>query len=165
MNEAFYEQLVPQKASVKDFTPIALATLGTILLAFLLFPFIGPLTIFAVAAAIIAIWHFLLPGLKKEYEYYLLNYTMEISLILNKESRRNVIEFDIRKSEIVAPADSAKLAGFRPTKKMDFTSGDKNANIYCFIIHLEHDLCNIMIEPDEQMMEQMKMWLGPKMID
>lgn len=106
----------------------------------------------------------LIPKFREEYEYYLLNYTLEITLIQNKENRRDITEFDIRKAELVAPADSPKLTEFHPTKILDCSSGIKGSKSYAIIIYLEEELHKILIEPDEKMTEQMKMWLGPKMI-
>ena len=164
MNDAFCEQLVPRKTDLKDVALLILSIAATLLLTTILANFIGSFSILLFVAAAIAIWYYLVPRLKKEYEYYLLNYTLEVSLIQNKANRNSVIEFDIRKAEIVAPTGSPALNGYRPTKAFDFTSGVKGANTYTIIVPLEHDLCRIMIEPDENITEQMKMWLGPKML-
>ena len=163
MTDAFYEQLVPLKTSIKDLFLVILSTVGTFLLCFILFRFFGSFVIFLAFAGLLAIWNFLVPRMKQEYEYYLLNSTLEVSKILNKEKRQSIMEFDLRKSEIVAPVDSPELEHFRPTKKLDFTSGSKNNNVYSIIIPMEHALYNILIEPDEKMQEQMKIWLAHKM--
>ena len=164
MNDAFYEQLVPAKISFKNLALVIVSVLGTIFLSLFLRQYIGNMIVFVIFAAGISIWHFLIPRIRREYEYYLLNYILEITLIMNKETRSNIMEFDIRKAEIVAPVGSSELKNFRPTKKLDFTSGNKNANIYSILIHLDQDLHNILIEPDERMIEQMKVWLNGKMI-
>jgi len=163
MNDAFYELLVPQKASLKDILSVIFISAGIILLTLIGFSFIGFYAAIIGAAGFGALAYFLLPRLKKEHEYYLLNYTLEISLIENKANRKSLMEFDIRKAEVVAPFGSDRLSGFRPTKTLDFSSGTKNNNVYSIIIPYDHDLCNILIEPDETMKEQMKFWLAQKM--
>ena len=163
MNDAFYELLVPQKASLKDIASVILISAAIILLTLIGFSFIGFYAAIIGAAGFGAFAYFLLPRLKKEHEYYLLNYTLEISLIENKANRKSLMEFDIRKADIVAPVGSDKLLGYRPTKTMDFSSGTKNNNVYSIIIPLDHNVCNILIEPDDTMKDQMKFWLGQKM--
>lgn len=164
MNDAFYELLVPQKAKFKDIASVILISAAIILLTFIGFSFIGMYAALLGAAGFGAVAYFLLPRLKKEHEYYLLNYTLEISLIENKANRKSLMEFDIRKADIVAPCGSPQLAGFRPTKILDFSSGIKSADIYSIILPWDHELCNILIEPDETMKEQMRFWLRQKMI-
>lgn len=164
MNDAFCEQLVPRKTDLKDVALLILSIAATLLLTTILTNFIGSFSILLFVAAAIAIWYYLVPRLKKEYEYYLLNYTLEVSLIQNKANRNSVIEFDIRKAEIVAPTGSSSLNTYRTTKSLDFTSGVKGAATYTIIVPIERDVYRIMIEPDENITEQMKLWLGPKML-
>ena len=164
MNDAFCEQLVPRKTDLKDVALLILSIAATLLVTTILANFIGSFSILLFVAAAFAIWYYLVPRLKKEYEYYLLNYTLEVSLIQNKANRNSVIEFDIRKAEIVAPTGSSSLNTYRTTKSLDFTSGVKGATTYTIIVPIERDVYRIMIEPDENITEQMKLWLGPKML-
>ena len=163
MNDAFYELLVPQKAKAKDIASVILICAAIIILTFIGFSFLGFYAALIGAAGIGTVAYFLFPRLKKEHEYYLLNYTLEFSLIENKANRKSLLEFDIRKADIVAPVGSDRLSGYRPTKTLDFSSGTKNNQVYSIIIPMDHNLCNILIEPDDTMKDQMKLWLGQKM--
>lgn len=163
MNDAFYELLVPQKAKAKDIASVILICAAIVILTFIGFSFLGFYAALIGAAGIGAVAYFLFPRLKKEHEYYLLNYTLEVSLIENKANRKSLLEFDIRKADIVAPVGSDRLSGYRPTKTLDFSSGTKNNQVYSIIIPMDHNLCNILIEPDDTMKDQMKLWLGQKM--
>ena len=163
MNDAFYELLVPQKAKAKDIASVILICAAIIILTFIGFSFLGFYAALIGAAGIGTVTYFLFPRLKKEHEYYLLNYTLEVSLIENKANRKSLLEFDIRKADIVAPVGSDRLSGYRPTKTLDFSSGTKNNQVYSIIIPMDHNLCNILIEPDDTMKDQMKLWLGQKM--
>lgn len=163
MNDAFYELLISKKANIKDIISIILIGIGILALTIIGFSFIGFLAAIPGAIAFGALYYFLFPRLKQEYEYYLLNYTLEISLIENKSRRTSVMEFDIRKADLVAPVGFDKLKEYRPTKTLDFSSGTNANTVYSIILPFDHNLCNIMIEPDETMKEQMKFWLGQKM--
>lgn len=84
MNDAFYEQLVPTKISLKNLSLVIVSVLGTIFLSLFLRQYIGNMIVFVIFAAGISIWHFLMPRIRREYEYYLLNYILEITLIMSQ---------------------------------------------------------------------------------
>lgn len=163
MNDSFYELIIPRKADIKDIVSVVFISATIILLTFVGFSFFSYFSSIFLIAGVSTIYFFVLPRLRKEYEYYLLNYTLEITLIVNKSKRKNIMEFDIRKADIVAPTNSSKLSAYRPTKTLDFSSGNKTNNTFSLIIAIEKDLYHIILEPDKIMLDQMKLWMGQKM--
>ena len=102
MNDSFYELIIPRKADIKDILSVVFISATIILLTFVGFSFFSYFSSIFLIAGVSTIYFFVLPRLRKEYEYYLLNYTLEITLIVNKSKRKNIMEFDIRKADIVA---------------------------------------------------------------
>lgn len=160
MKDMFYEQLVSKKPRVNPglvriaviFSIIVLMTFGALFLGF-----------FSVILAVVlgvAAYFYIFPHSNMEYEYYLLNYDMEIDAIYNHAKREPLQSFDIRKAEMIAPKGSSSLASFNPKKVYDYTSGRDHTTVYSIIINQDGTLCNILIEPDSEMLDLIQRWTG-----
>ena len=160
MKDLFYEQLVKRKeiASPK-FIRIAVIVLIAFLMTIgaLMFGFIS--VVVAVVLGV-ASFFYIFPHSSMEYEYALSNYDMDIDAIYNRSKRESIMSFDIRKAEMIAPKGSSKLAYFQPKKTLDFTSGNADARVYSIMINLDKVLYNILIEPDDQMLDNIRVWMG-----
>lgn len=120
------------------------------------------LFIFPASVIIFLVVYFVKPRLNKEYEYSLSNFYFDVAAIYNKENRKDLIEIDIREAEVFAPTGSSYLNGYRPAKTLDFTSGNKSAKTYAFMISINNTLHNIIIEPDETLLQLLKNRMGSK---
>ncbi|MBQ2425455.1 MAG: hypothetical protein II263_03000, partial [Lachnospiraceae bacterium] len=124
MKDLFYEQMIKRK-EVANPKLIRIAVI--VLIAFLMT--IGAL-VFGFISVVIAVvlgvasFFYIFPHSSMEYEYTLSNYDMDIDAIYNRSKRESIMSFDIRKAEMIAPKGSSKLAYFKPSKTMDFTSGN-----------------------------------------
>ena len=122
--------------------------------------------IFAFAlAAILALlaYYFAFPLLNVEYEYSLLNHDLDIDAIYSKEKRKSKMNLDIQNAEIIAPKGSHRLDSYHPEATCDFSSGNANAKIFAIMIPINQKMTCVYIEPDENMIEHMKQWMGMKM--
>ena len=163
MNDAFYEHFVTRKPKFTDVLKRIFLIVGVLFITFILMAIIGSLAVTLGAVAIFLIVYLVFPYFKVEYEYSLLNHYLEISAIFNKAKRKKKADIDIQKADIIAPTGSPRLHNYRPSKTMDFSSGDKNAKTYSIMTSKESILYCLIIEPDQRMIDQMKSWMGQKM--
>ena len=158
MNDALCEHIVARKSKPMDFIIRILIIVVIVAVAFLGF--------FAFAlAAILALlaYYFAFPLLNVEYEYSLLNHDLDIDAIYSKEKRKSKMNLDIQNAEIIAPKGSHRLDSYHPEATCDFSSGNANAKIFAIMIPINQKMTCVYIEPDENMIEHMKQWMGMKM--
>ena len=98
-----------------------------------------------------------------EYEYSLLNHDPDIDAIYSKEKRKSKMNLDIQNAEIIAPKGSHRLDSYHPETTCNFSSGNANAKVFAIMIPINQKMTCIYIEPDENMIEHMKQWMGMKM--
>ncbi|MGC4019470.1 MAG: hypothetical protein QM793_09795 [Muricomes sp.] len=161
MNDTFYEQLVTRKTSAGNI--VARIAIIAALALFLIFstPLLGLFSIIITAVLAFGAYYFIFQKLNVEYEYTLLNYDMEIDVIYNKSKRQELISFDVRQSEIMAPKNSPRLNSCHPDKTLDFSSKDGTA--FALMIPINQKNTCIILEPDSKMLTQMKSWMGTKL--
>lgn len=162
MNDEFYEQLVKRENGSKKVIIYILT--GVAAVAGILFGmmFMGITAVLVVALLIAALYQFGLKRLNLEYEYSMVNSELQVDAIYNKEKRKTLFSADVREAEIIAPCGDAGLKSFNPQKVYDVTSGKKGKSTYSIIINLDGRLCNILIEPNDVMLKQIKNWSGMK---
>lgn len=163
MNDAYYELIVAKKKRIIDTLLKICLILFTLVVTYVGLLSVGPLALFLFIGLIIVLFNFIFPRFNAEFEYTLINHDLEISAIYNKQNRKKRTEFDIQEAEIIAPTGSPRLQGFRPVKTLNFSSGDSNSKLYSILISLDSKLTQVIIEPDERMIRQMKDWMGQKM--
>lgn len=163
MNDAFYEDFVAKKSGFADILKRILLLVGVLFLTILLSNFIGVFAFTFGFLGIVLVIFLVFPYFKVEYEYSLLNHDLDISTIYNKEKRKKKAEIDLLKAEIIAPTASSRLAHYNPAKTLDFSSGNKDAKTFSIMTSINDSLTNIIIEPDETMLSQMRSWMGSKM--
>lgn len=163
MNDTFYEQIVHRKTRPVDIALRCLIVLVILAIAVWGFMFIGIYAFFLAMVLAVAAYYFAFPRLKVEFEYSLVNHELDIDIIYSKETRKHKISFDIQSAEIIAPQNSPRLHSYHPAKILDFTSGRKDRTAYAILNTTGHSSSCILIEPDEEMIEHMKPWMGTKM--
>ena len=148
MNDALCEHIVARKSKPMDFIIRILIIVVIVAVAIVGLPFLG---FFAFAL------------LNVEYEYSLLNHDLDIDAIYSKEKRKSKMNLDIQNAEIIAPKGSHRLDSYHPEATCDFSSGNANAKIFAIMIPINQKMTCVYIEPDENMIEHMKQWMGMKM--
>ena len=156
MNDSYSELLVNKEQTGKDkvikFLLIGLiaatAVVGVIL------PLVWILTLGLGIAA-----YFILPNLDLEYEYVYVNGELDIDKIMAKSKRKRVQSFDLAKMEIMAPVNSHRMDYQNHNTKLkvlDFSSGNKEHKVYAMIIPDEKEICKVLLEPDQTLIENIQ---------
>ncbi len=160
MKDLFYEQLVERNPKANPLV-IRIAVIAAIVLLMTIGALmIGFICVIAAVILGVSAFFYIFPHSSMEYEYALSNYDMDIDAIYNRSKRESIVSLDLRKAEMVAPKGSSKLAYFKPQKTLDFTSGSADAHVYSMIITIDKVLYNVLLEPNDQMLENMRPWLG-----
>ncbi|XCP83429.1 DUF6106 family protein [Roseburia hominis] len=160
MGDYYTEQLVKRKTPASAYVIMGgLALMTTIaVLAMLLFPF-GILIV--VIAGVID--YFVFRGLNVEYEYLYVNGNLDIDKIMSKSKRKRIFEMAINDMELIAPKGAAQLHGFQNIKATDFSSGMSDARLYEMIVVKSGAKQRIVFEPDDVILEGMRM-LAPRKV-
>lgn len=163
MGESYHEWLV------KRDTPILLTILKVITIggtAVFLFAglllhiiFLVPALLFGAAA------YFVKQNCDLEYEYMLLNNELSVDKIINKEKRKSVVTFEMDKLELLAPSDSHELDSYRnmKCKKLDLSSNRADKKTYTMIYKGENEQMWVVLEPDKEILEGIRMF-GPRKV-
>ncbi|MBQ9765207.1 MAG: hypothetical protein IJW18_03310 [Lachnospiraceae bacterium] len=117
--------------------------------------------LFFIAAIVLGIvFYFYSTSVEVEYEYAFVNGEVDFDKITNKAKRRRELAFDFARLEIMAPAESHHLDGYKnkTCKLYDFTSANpENADkVYVMYGTEKNEMIKIMFEPDEKMLTDMK---------
>ena len=162
MNDEFYEQLVKRENRTKKIIIYILTGIAAVAGILFGMMFMGITAVLVVALLIAALYQFGLKRLNLEYEYSMVNSEFQIDTIYNKEKRKTLFSIDVREAEIIAPCGHAGLKSFNPQKVYDATSGKKGKAVYSIMVKHDGRLCNILIEPNDIMLQQIKNWSGMK---
>lgn len=165
----FYEQLLPAEVSSSYRFFSVLASLFSILFFVTLFmsilaPYVGFQYLFMyllVSCLICAIIAFISFIVKKksyiEYEYIFTDGIIDIDIIYDKKSRKNLISFEAKDIKIMAEENSDYILDFSEDPKRkeywytdDSASENKN---YIVIIRNESELIQISFTPDDKFVE------------
>lgn len=158
MTDLYSELLVKREQTVKDkvikFLLMGLTGLSVVSALLL------PIPIFWILAIVFGVsLYFVLPKLDLEYEYVFVNGELDIDKIMAKSKRKRAKSLDLTKMEIMAPVNSHRLDYQNHNtniKVLDFSSGNKEHKIFAVIIPDGKDLCKVLIEPDQELIENIQ---------
>ncbi len=163
MGDLYLEELVLRKKTWKDKVIIVgliafgfFLWVGAYLWSFSLF-YLIPAVIVTIVAVIV------LPSLNVEWEYTYANAELDVDKIMNRAKRKRMATYEIKKAEIIAPANSHRLDYHNNNKKMkvmDFTSlfPERQKNVYAMIIEDDKNgLLKVLFEPSQEMLNDMRM--------
>ncbi len=137
--EGYVEHLVKKNVEPKD---LALRYGGIVLIiivgivGFLFFSGMGLIVALGLG---VVYRYFIYPQTDLEYEYLYCDKQITVSKIMAKESRKDLETFDLDKVEMLAPANSYRLADFknRDLKETNYWSMDKNKEEPPFVMIYE----------------------------
>lgn len=115
--------------------------------------------IFLIAAALMGYADYMIfLNLDVEYEYLYINQELSIDKIMSKTKRKTLITMDVHKIGLLVPLSSPELNAYknRNLKKLDFSSGDKEASSYVIIYNDEREQKFIIFEPNEKLLSYLK---------
>lgn len=161
MNDAVVEVLIKRKATIATYVIwfglglVALVSLFFAIMSSIFWPFV---------VLIFMIEYFIYRRTNIEYEYLMVNETIVIDKIINKQKRKRVISFDMRKFDLVAPAGHAELNRYNKMNILNCSSDDRTHKIYIGILRNEDKSVRLLFEPSDKMLDNMRLLIGKKLI-
>ena len=159
--DSFHEQIVDRKKSISD--KILFVLFLVILTAFLLLGtlFLGVIA-YILAALLVVLFAFIFSGIPIAYEYTLTNFLFGVEAVYRRRKRKEMMEFDIRACEIVAPQHSEVLNGVKASRYYLYHSEKKEEVPYAVLFKDQDGLNCVLLNLDREMLEQMRRYLGTK---
>ncbi|MDF2822391.1 MAG: hypothetical protein K0R15_2839 [Clostridiales bacterium] len=160
MNDSVVELLIKRKVTVATLaiwfglTIVSLISVFFSIMASIFWPF---------TVVILMIVYFIYKKTNIEYEYTMINENIVIDKIMNKQKRKRVINFDIRKFDVVAPAGHQELSRYKNMKVLNCSSDDRTHNIFIGILKSEDKVIRLIFEPNDRMLETMRIIIGKKL--
>ena len=156
MNDSYSELLVKKEQTGKDkvIKFLLIGVIAATAVVGVIIPLVWVLTLGLGIAA-----YFILPNLDLEYEYVYVNGELDIDKIMAKSKRKRVQSFDLAKMEIMAPVNSHRMDYQNHNTKLkvlDFSSGNKEHKVYAMIIPDEKEICKVLLEPDQTLLENIQ---------
>lgn len=161
MGDYYTEQLVAKKANAADMM-IKVAMIAVTLVscvAFLLFPFAIIVPMLLICADI-----FVFRRLDVEYEYLYVNGALDIDKIMAKSKRKRIFSMEIADLEVIAPAGAPELGQYHGLKAKNYGSGIPGADVYEMIIVRNGEKEKIVFEPNEVIIDGMRMLASRKVV-
>ncbi len=156
MNDSYSELLVKKEQTGKD-KVIKFLLIGMIAATAVVGVVFTLAWILTLVFGIVA--YFVLPNLDLEYEYVYVNGELDIDKIMAKSKRKRVQSFDLAKMEIMAPVNSHRMDYQNHNTKLkvlDFSSGNKEHKVFAMIIPDEKEICKVLLEPDQELIENIQ---------
>ena len=168
MNDSYSELLVKKEQTGKDkvIKFLLIGVIAATAVVGVIIPLVWVLTLGLGIAA-----YFILPNLDLEYEYVYVNGELDIDKIMAKSKRKRVQSFDLAKMESgELQMEKAKMEFMEPVnshrmdyqnhntklKVLDFSSGNKEHKVYAMIIPDEKEICKVLLEPDQTLLENIQ---------
>ena len=149
MSDFYTEQLVERKA------PAVTSILKVIMIGITAVSFVFTLLIpFAIIVPIILVC--------VEYEYLFVNGNLDIDKIIAKSRRKRVFEMEITDLELIAPAGSPEVRQFQGLKAQNFSSCTPEGRKYEMIVVKNGEKRRIVFEPNEKILDGMRMYAPRK---
>lgn len=163
MGDIFKEQLVKREKNLKDDMKRGsiIAVAVAISLLVLLSMDIGAAAVIILVVALIAAYF--VHNMNIEYEYSVTNGEIDIDRIYNKTKRKNVFTGNCADFFVMAHIDDKEhLEEYKDLKRYDFSSGGIYGNTYIFVTEYKGKKSQIMIEPNEDILNAMLVTMTPK---
>lgn len=155
MGEFFSEWIVkrktPQNVKIIQTILVIVCVLSCALLAI---PYVGVL----VVALIIFLSYLYFKNNDVEWEYALVEKTMYIDMIMKKSKRKRMGEYDLTKTEVMAPEGSSYIKEYdnRNLKCTDFSSLITENKKYVLVIMDGNEMVKLVLEPNERMLKELR---------
>ncbi len=155
MGELFSEWIVkrrtPQKVKMIQTLLVIVCVLSCALIAI---PYVGVL----VVAVIIFLTYLYFKNNDVEWEYALVEKSMYVDKIMKKSKRKRMGEYDLTKTEVMAPEDSSYIKEYanRNLKVCDYSSLIPENKKYAMVILNNNELIKLILEPDERMLRELR---------
>ena len=126
---------------------------------FLMANFVSPGLFFVPSVIFFFVWVWRKFYSKIEYEYTYYDGELRIAKIINKAKRKNLLAVHMDDVLAIAPKGDRSVYKYEnddALKYKDFSSGDKEARVYELVFKGEKDMCRYEFEPDEEMLDAIR---------
>jgi len=155
MDNSVYELLIARQTTL--ITQVLKAAVIALLGVFgIIALFSSPIVLGVVVILGALVYFFVLPRFSVEFEYTLLYQELDIDVIYQKSKRKSLTSFDLREAEIIAPANSKRLAGYHTTNTVDYSARNPEVPAYAIVIPMNKNLTKVLIQPDEGMLNHIR---------
>lgn len=166
MNDLYVEQLVEKEETKKNvFKKICIVVIACVVSLMLSSQWLFKDPIHAspliIVVALIASYFF--KRLNIEYEYLFTNGTLDIDCIYNRSKRKNIFSAEVSEFVVMAHIDDKEhFKGYSALPVKDLSSGGVYGNTYMFITYYNEQKVKVIIEPNEQLLNAMMIYLTPR---
>lgn len=160
MSDIYTERLIKKMSSGKDKgikVLLIILTLGAFVLT-LRSPLGGVAFLLMI---VVDVWVF--RSLNVEFEYLYINGNLDIDKIMSKSRRKKVFEMEITDLEMMAQEGAAELKMYQNLKVLDYSSGRTDEKRYEMIVMRNGEKKRIVFEPNEVIVDGMRM-LAPRKV-
>lgn len=161
MGDIYTEQLIKRKKTNK--TMIGKIALILLTIAFFVLGMMIPF-VELVFLVMIGVDIYLFRSMDIEYEYLYINGNLDVDKIMSKSRRKKVFEMNVSELELLAPSGYPELRPFQGLKSMDFTSGEEGRSVYEMIVLKNGEKKKIMFEPNDTIVDGMRMYAPRKVV-
>jgi len=161
MGDIYTEQLVKRKNTGKvAVEKIALIFITIVVLVLgLMIPYVGILFLVMIGVDV-----YLFRSMDVEYEYLYINGNLDVDKIMSKSRRKKVFEMNVSELEILAPVGCPELRPFQGMKSLDYSSGEEGRKVYEMIILSNGEKKKIVFEPNDTIVDGMRMYAPRKVV-
>lgn len=100
-----------------------------------------------------------------EYEYIITNGNVDISAIYGASRRKQKMQFDASKIQMMVPKDSNRLGGNQFDQTRDYTSKRKDEPGVALVVEVNEKKELVLMEMNEKCINHMKLYLRNKIYD
>lgn len=96
----------------------------------------------------------------REYEYLLVSDELDIAVVKNKSKRKKINSYTLNELQCMAPVHSHRLDRYHSNpqvKVFDYSSGNKEHEIYSMIFASHGMLQEVKVEPNRTMLDEVKL--------
>lgn len=157
MNELYAEATARRKvtAGIIALKAIAIIAILMIIIAsvFVSGAFGRIMVMLGAAGAVVLFWYW--PRFKTVWEYVYCDGQLDFDMIMGGEKRKSVLRIEIEEADIVTKLSSPKMDGYRHLKVKDFSSMEKDADVYAVVTKQGEEKVVILFEPTQKMVDMM----------
>jgi len=164
MDDMYVEQIVEKEETKKDVLKKMAIVIGACFLSLLLSIIFGdPIHASPLIIVVAIIANYFFKRLNIEYEYLYTNGTLDIDCIYNKSKRKNIFSAEVSEFDVMAHIDDKeKFKGYSALPVKNLSSGGVYGNTYMFITYYNKEKVKVIIEPNEQLLNAMMVYMTPK---
>jgi len=126
---------------------------------FIMATFVSPGLFFVPSVIFFFVWVWRNFYSNVEYEYTYYDGELRMAKITNKAKRKNLVAVNMEEVLILAPKGDRSVYKYEndnALKYKNFTSGAKDAKVYELVFKGEKDMCRYEFEPDEEMLDAIR---------